>query len=258
MKRTSRLIYTHKLIIFNLLLFLMVLVLDPEMYGLVIPQISRFHFTLGLLIIIALFLEYSAIITKTRFIYAHKNYSKKTIPFPLKLLFFPRLVIFGSLLGLAFRGLGMLEEADWLLVLIVMYATIKELWVRGTLFNLEYEVAQTPARSRVILAEVLFFVFQVIAYFSLWQLFLQETPKILKRAIQPQNYAFVAPIFILFTLSVMLPYLVEESFRSKHKKQKVLAYCSLLLPTLAFLLQLARLKYLPYLWLSFYGVSCFP
>lgn len=249
MTRTARFFYNHKLIIFNVVLFLMVLVLDPELFGITFPHRSRFQFALGVLVIVALFLEYMAIITKTRFIYAHKNYSKKTIPFLLKLLFFPRLVIFGSLLGLSFRGLGMLDEADWLLVLIVLYATIKELWVRSTMFNVEYEVQKTPSRARVWWGEVLFFLFKVIAYFSLWQLFLLETPKMLKRAIQPQNYGFVAPIFILFTVSVMLPYLVEESFRDKPKSQKVWAYLSLLLPTVAFLAQLARLKFFPDLWL---------
>lgn len=203
---------------------------------------------LGVLLLLSLFLEYSSIISKTKFIYSHRNYSNKKIPVWLRLLFFPRLVIFGSLLALAFRGVQMLENADWLIIVIVLYATVKELWVRSTLMNVEYVVKEKIPSWRVISGEMMFFAFKMVAYLGLWQLFLIETPKILKRAIQPQNYFFIAPIFLLFTISVMLPYLVEENFREKKTSQKVLAYVSLILPTIAFIVQLLHLKYMPDLW----------
>ena len=248
MTRTSRFLYTHKLLIFNVLLFIYVLAMDPELYNISVGHESYFHFGLGVLLVFSLFLEYAAIISKTKFIYSHRNYSKKKIPVWLRLLFFPRLVIFGAILALAFRGLGMLESADWLVIIIVLYATVKELWVRGTLMNVEFEVKEKIPSWRVLSGEILFFLFKMVAYLGLWELFLIETPKILKRAIQPQNYVIVAPIFLLFTISVMLPYLVEENFREKRKSQKVISYLSLLLPTVAFILQLMRLKYMPDLW----------
>ena len=217
---------------------------DPAYTEFLEKLIPNFQYVLGLTLLAGLFLEYAATATKINFIYSSKSVTKKRIPIILQLTFFPRLLIAGALLAIVFQGIDLLSRTDFMLLPIVLYAATKEFWVRRTLMNIEHKPSRKVSGNRVVFSEVLFFLFISIAYISLWEIFLLESPKVMKRAIQPENYPFFFAAMLLLLYSLSLPGLMEEHFRSKKRGQKVAAWLSFILPALGFVFQLFRMKYL--------------
>jgi len=203
-----------------------------------------FHYYLGVALIATFFMEIGACYYKYRFIYSKKGARGRKIPGIYHIAFFPRVIVSGGLGILAFYGLGFLNYSDFLFIVIALYAAIKEFWVRSTLLDPEGEQTPRPGRFKVWLGEVFLFLFIGLGYYVFWELYLLDNPKLLGILRYPQNYAFIAIGAYIVFLALQMPLFFENYIRGQSKKEKAIAYFSVLLPTLGVVFQFFAMGYL--------------
>lgn len=243
MRKRGRFLYTHKLAALNVLLMLFFLAYDPRWLKPLNNNVP-FMFYAGVLVLVALFLEFAGIYFKTRFIYSHTGAKEKKVPLLLQILFFPRLLIAGAAMAMAFSGLGWLQKSDFILLILAAYGTAKEFWVRSTLVSPENAPSDRRGEGTTLMSEVMLFVYMAVLYMAFWQMFLWENEKILYLIKSPVNFGFTAAIFGLILFSVQLPYLVEIAMRTQYTRRRWGALFTMILPVTALLAQLYRLGHL--------------
>jgi hypothetical protein len=243
MTRSARFFYYHKVLIFNLLFGGFIVLYPPELFDHISPE-ADFHYYAGVAILTALFFEFAGIWYKSRFIYSIKGAKEQSIPMLFRLAVWPRLLVSIFIIGLAFRAMGILESNDFYLLVLVLYAGIKEFWVRYRLLNPEDAEGVRDSQLKIWMAEAMLLIFTCVAYAAFWEYYLLDTPKVLLTAMSIQNFPIVGIVFFLFLVSVLMPHLLEEYLRQKPRSSKILAAVSFLLPISALLFQLLKMGYL--------------
>lgn len=243
MNKFSHFLYTHKLIVLNALLAAFIAAFDPG-YLKGLPDNPEFNYYLGVGLVVLLFFEFAGIYYKSRFIYSFEHTTHRKIPLYFGLSFFPRLLVAGGLAILVLRAMGALEVSDFFLIPIILYATLKEFWVRAELLETKRERNPRPSKFKVWVGEVMLFLFFAGAYTAVWEIFLLENPRVLYLLLDPINWAFDLIGFALILFSMEIPFYYEEAVREKPATQKLMAQLSLILPVLAFLFVLYRLNFL--------------
>jgi hypothetical protein len=243
MKKRSRFLFEHKVVLFNLLLFAFMIswpvgILESK------DNNPDFNYYAGVVILLGLFFEFTGIWYKSRFIYSHKRSNEAYIPFLFRIAIWPRLLFSILLFGLALKAMGVLSRSDFWLIVMVFYGGAKEFWVRKVLLKPEESNGSRDPQWKILMGEVMLFIFICIAYVTLWSYYLLQSEKIIMRIIYPSNYAFAAIGFIVFITSVMMPMLVEEYLREKTRGRKIFAFLSCLLPVSAFIFQVYKLGFL--------------
>lgn len=202
---------------------------------------SDFHFYLGTALVFAMFLEIGGIITKTKFIYSRHENRERKIPIYLTFSFVPRLLVASGIVILSFIGMGFFNVSDFILLPIVIYAVLKEFWVRGTLLNSDVDEPNRISRTSVLAGEVFLYLFVVIVYTAMWELVLLDSIPMQKIMAMPVFFPLFGLIFLALLLTVQMPYLLEEAFRKKKTKHVVIHLLSFLLPVSAFVFDVARI-----------------
>lgn len=243
MNKFGHFLYNHKLIILNLFLAAFIVLLDPTKLDFV-PDTKEFNYYLGVSILGLLFFEFAAIHYKARWIYSFaQNLNRKT-PILFYFSFIPRILISAGLATMVLSAMGALEISDFFLIPIILYATLKEFWVRAFLLTSEREKAKRPSKAIIWISEIGFFLFLAGAYFTFWEVYLLEHERTMYLLLTPINWAFDTLALALALTALELPHLYDEWTRSKPRSQKTLAVLSLLLPILAFVFTLYRFNYL--------------
>ncbi|MCB9233522.1 MAG: hypothetical protein H6581_17835 [Bacteroidia bacterium] len=246
MSKFSLFLYYNKIQIFNWILGLYIFLVPPEVFN-SFGDNEDFHFYLGLSLILAFFLEYSGIWYKTHFIYSRRVAMTGKVPIWLKLSFLPRIAVSGGLGLLAFAGLGWLNSTDFTLVVVVIYAVLKEFWVRSTLMNPESTEGAKISPARVWLGEIFIFLYIAVGYLCVWEFYLLEEGRILSHMAYLHNLPVFGLLFLVALSVMFVPYLVEEYFRGKRNRFWVII--SFLLPMAAFMFHVYRIgKKIPFFW----------
>ncbi len=240
MKKRSRFLFLHKLAVANFLLAIVFLFFRPDFFSFIRPD-KEFHFYLGAALVLGMFLEIGGIISKTKFIYGRHENRERKIPLILSLSFVPRMLLASGVVILAFIGMGFFELSDFILLPIVIYAVVKEFWVRGTLLNSETVVAKRISGNSAITGEVFLFLFVVIAYACLWELVLLDNLIFQKIISDPAYFPLIGAVFLVLLLTVQMPNLLEEFFRKKKPEHVMISMLSFLLPVSTFLINVARI-----------------
>lgn len=243
MNRFGHFLYTHKLIVLNVLLTGFIVGLDPRVL-VDIPDTPEFNYYIGVCIMGLLFFEFAAIHYLSRFIYSFPRNLQRKLPWYIGISFVPRVLVSSGLALLVLSAMGVLTDSDFYLLLIIVYAATKEFWVRSFLFNADRKKTKRPSRIMNWAGAIMFFLFIAGSYFSLWEVYLYEHQRIMYLFLNPINWAWDILIFMVIIVSLEVPYLYEEWIREKKRSHKVLAVCSVLLPILGFVFTLYRLSYL--------------
>lgn len=243
MKKIGTFFYLQKVFFFNLLFALFVLATEFFLLEWM-PNNPDFKYYFGVAILTGIFLDFAGIYYKTTLLYSFSFNHDRKVPFYFGLTFIPRLLFNGVILLLAISAMGWLKGNDFWLLPATILASIKEFWVRSTLLNTRETRAERTSVGKIWMGEIFLFLSMCISYLGLWYVYLKDADKLLLKAMYPQNYAFVALLFLLFLLSWQMPNLLEEYFRNKHRGQKIFALLSLLLPVLALLFVFFKRGYL--------------
>lgn len=243
MNRLGRFLYRYKILIMNIFLGGLIFGLPVRIFDDLEPE-STFHYFLGVAVIASFFMEIGAIYYKYRFIYSKKGARGRKIPGIYHVAFFPRVLISGGLGILAFYGLGFLDYSDFLFIIIALYAAMKEFWLRSNLLNPEGESTPRPNRFKVWMGEAFLFIFIALGYYVFWELYLLDNPRLLGILRYPQNYIFIAIVAYIVFLALQMPLFFENYIRGQSRKEKVIAYFSVLLPTLGVVFQFFAMGYL--------------
>jgi len=243
MNRIGHFLYTHKLFILNIFLAGFIALLDPRMLH-VLPDSAEASYYMGVSLMAILFLEFASIHYLGRFIYSFNRNLQRKLPWYIGMSFIPRVLVSVGLGMLVLDAMGVLTISDFFLVLIIFYATAKEFWVRSFLLNANRSKTKRPSKFMNWTTAIAFFLFLCAAYFSLWEIYLLEHQRVMFLYLAPINWALDILIFAVVVVALEIPFLYEEWTRNKTRAQKVLALSSLLLPVLAFVFNLYRMKYL--------------
>lgn len=243
MKKIGTFFYLQKVFFYNLLFALFVLATEYFLLDL-LPSNEDFRYYFGVLVLVGLFLDFAGIYYKTQLLYSFAFNHDRKIPFYFGLTLAPRLIFNGGIFLLAISAMGWLKDNDFWLLPATVLASMKEFWVRSTLLNPRESRAERSSVRKIWMGEIFLYLSMCISYLGLWFVFLKDADRLLLKAMYPQNYPFVALIFLLFLLSWQMPNLLEEYFRNKHRDQKIFALLSLLLPILALLFVFFKRGYL--------------
>ena len=243
MSKLGHFLYTHKLIVLNVFLAGFVAALDPRWLK-DFPDTPEINYYIGVCIMALLFFEFASIHYLARFIYSFPRNLQRKFPWYIGISFVPRVLVSSGLALLVLSAMGVLTNSDFFLLLIVFYAATKEFWVRSFLFNTDREKTKRPTWAMMWIAGFMFFLFIAGSYFSMWLVYLWEHQRVMYLLLDPVNWAWDVLIILLITISLEVPYLYEEWIRDKKRSHKILAVCSVLLPVLAFLFTLYRMKFM--------------
>ncbi len=243
MGKFGHLLYTHKLLILNVFLAVFIAVLDPLKLTL-IPDTPEVNYYIGVSIMVILFFEFAAIYYLARWIYSFPRNLQRRVPWYIGISFIPRFLVSAGMAFLVLSAMGVLTNSDFFLILIAVYAATKEFWVRAFLLNADREKTKRPSKFKNWAGALMFFIFIAGSYFAMWEVYLLEHRRIMYLFLNPINWGWDILIFAVLITSIEIPYIYEEWIRKKRRSHKVLAFCSILLPTLAFLFCLYRLSYL--------------
>lgn len=227
----------------NLLFTLFILGVDYYLLDL-LPRTKEFSYLFGVGMLLAVFLDFAGVYYKTRLLYSFRFNQDRKIPFYFGFSFFPRLVLNGAVILLAFSAMGWLEKSEFLLLPAVVLAAMKEFWVRATLLNPQDSRPERTGSFKIWLGEIFLFLSMCMAYLGLWYEYLQDANKLIMTAKYPRNYGFIFLLMLLFIYAFQMPHLLEEYFRHKKRPQKVIAVISMLLPALAVVFIFFRMGYL--------------
>lgn len=243
MNRLGHFLFTHKLFILNVFLAGFIAFLDPRMLS-VLPESPEASYYMGVGLLTILFLEFASIHYLGRFIYSFSRNLQRKMPWYIGMSFVPRVLVSGGLAMLVLDAMGVLSMSDFFLILIILYATAKEFWVRSYLLNANRPKTKRPSKFMNWAAAIAFLIFLCAAYFALWEIYLLEHPRIMFLYLAPINWGWDILIFAVIVTALEVPFFYEEWTRDKTRAQKVVALSSLLLPVLAFVFCLYRMKYL--------------
>lgn len=238
MSKFGHFLYQYKIITFNVLLAIFLVTFNPAWTQL-LPDTQEMNYYLGVVFLCGLFFEFASVWFRSRFIFSFYDSLHQKVPWYIGSTFLPRVLTSGALAMLALQSMGALEVSDFFLIPIIIYAAVKEFWVRNVLLDTDRE--SQNARPPVIknwLAEILLFLFLCLGYISIWKVYLIPHPRIYYMVLSPINWAFVALGFLLAIYCLEMPHFWEHHLRTKPKRIKVLSVLSLLLPTLALVLQM--------------------
>ncbi|MEM7035496.1 MAG: hypothetical protein AAF570_00875 [Bacteroidota bacterium] len=225
------------MIIFNLLLTAFLVGFNPEWLQL-LPDNSDFNYYVGVGILGFLFLEFAGLYYKSRWIFSFSEALHRKVPWYISNTFLPRVIVSGIFATLAFQAMGALEISDFFLLPIILYATMKEFWVRSVLLATEKDKNPRPAAFKVWMGEIMIFLFICVGYMAVWKYFLLENPRVKYMVLSPINYGFVVAAFLVMLYCLLMPYFWEAHLGSRTKRQRVLNYLSILLPTGGLIAQL--------------------
>lgn len=243
MNRFGHFLYTHKLIVLNVFLAGFIAALNPLKLS-VIPDTPEINYYIGVIIMALLFFEFAAIHYLARWVYSFPRNLQRRVPWYIGISFIPRVLVSAGMALLVLSAMGVLTNSDFFLVLITVYAAAKEFWVRSFLLNADREKTKRPSRVMNWAGAIMFFLFIAGSYFALWEVYLLEHQRIMYLFLDPINWGWDILMFTVVIVSLEIPYLYEEWIREKKRTHKVLAVCSVLLPILAFLFCLYRLKFM--------------
>lgn len=245
MSRFSRYLFLHKVFVFNVLFSLVILAYPPRVFDFIIDK-TVFHFYLGVGILSVLFLEYLGIYFKTLFIYSTISARESKVPLWLQFSVFPRVLAAAGIMVMAASAMDLTKATDFVLLPIVIYAILKEFWVRSTLLNPDANSGKRISKGRVWAGEIFLFLFLVTIYIATWELMLLESLPFLKTIAYPANYPLFALVFLVVVFTLQLPYLMEEYIREKEHKLKIISLLSFLVPALVFVFHMARVGFLKF------------
>jgi hypothetical protein len=228
--------HRYKILTINFVLALIVAGVDPNWLGR-LPDTEAANYYLGVGVLVALFAEVVAIWYKSRLIFSFPDALYRKVPWYFHASFVLRVGFSGLIAALALSDMGALELSEFFLILIVVYAALKEFWVRSVLLVTEREKALRPNTIRLAIGEIALPLFILVGYFAIWQAYLLETPRIMYMVMSPINWPFAAGVFMLMLFAFEMPYFWEDYLRPKTKVQHRLAYFSLLLPAAGLLLR---------------------
>lgn len=238
MSKFSHFLYLNKIIIFNLLLTVFLVGVDPEWTQL-LEDTPQLDYYLGVVFLFGLFLEFAGIYYKSRFLFSFYDTLQRKTPWFIGWTFVPRVLVSGALATLALDSMGALEISDFFLIPIALYAVMKEFWVRNKLLNTDRESqGKRPPAWKTILGEIFIFLFIAIGYLSIWRVYLLEHPRIKYMVLSPINWVFVGLGFLGVILCLEMPHYWEQHLRTKPRSVKILSLLSVILPTIGLLVQL--------------------
>lgn len=235
--------YRYKILAVNFILAAFIAGVDPMLLQ-QLPDSPEFHYYFGVGIIVALFAEVYAIWYKSRLLFSFPDALYQKVPFHIQASFVLRVGFSGLICALALTNMGALALSEFFLILIVLYAAVKEFWVRSVLLVTEREKAVRPHSVHLALSEVALVFFILVGYFTIWHTYLLETPRIMYMVMSPINWPVAALVFGLMLYAFEMPYFWEDHLRPKSRAQHALAYASLLLPVTALLVRFYLQSYL--------------
>lgn len=235
--------YRYKILVVNFILAVTIAGVDPMLLH-QLPDSEAFHYYLGVGIIAVLFLEIAAIWYKSRLLFSFPDALFQKVPWYIQASFVLRVGFSGLVAALALANMGALEVSEFFLIPIVLYAAVKEFWVRSVLLITEREKAVRPNALRLTISEIALPGFILVSYFAIWHTYLLETPRIMYLVMSPINWPVAAIVFMLMLFAFEMPYFWEDHLRPKSKAQHALAYASLLLPAAGLLVRFSLQSYL--------------
>jgi hypothetical protein len=235
--------YRYKILAVNFVLAVVIAAVDPMLLQR-LPDSSEFQYYLGVGIIVALFAEVYAVWYKSRLLYSFPDALYRKVPFYFHASFVPRVGFSGLIAAFALTNMGALALSEFFLILIVLYAAVKEFWVRSVLLVSDREKSIRPNAFHLAMGEIALPLFILVSYFTIWHTYLLENPRIMYMVMSPINWAVAAPVFALMLFAFEMPYFWEDHLRPKTKAQHALAYVSLLLPVIALLVRFYLQSYL--------------
>jgi hypothetical protein len=223
--------YRYRVFVFNLLLAGVVLGIDPHWFE-ILPAIPDLNFYIGVVILLALFLEFAGIWFKSRLIFSFESSVHRKVPWYIGGTFVPRVLISGAIATLALDVMGALTVSDYFLLPITLYATIKEFGVRTILLDTVREKLPRPSGIRVWIGDVLLFIFIALAYCAIWKVYLLQNPSMMYVIISPINWGFTAGAFFLVIFFLEMPFFWEEYLHGKSRTGRWFSILTVLLPTM--------------------------
>ncbi|HHG86500.1 MAG TPA: hypothetical protein ENJ82_17245 [Bacteroidetes bacterium] len=243
MSKFSHFLYQYKVITFNLILTAFLVGFNPLWLKL-LPNSVELNYYLGIVFLCGLFFEFAGIWFKSRFLFSFYDTLQRKVPWYIGSTFLPRVLFSGALATLALESMGALEISDFFLIPIIIFAVLKEFWVRNVLLNTDRESQNDrPPVYKNWLGEVLLFLFICIGYVSIWKVYLLEHPRIYYMVLSPINWAFVGLGFLGVLYCLEMPHYWEQNLRSNPKRIKILSILSLLFPTLGLIAQMYLMEF---------------
>jgi hypothetical protein len=223
--------YRYRVLVFNLLLAGVFLGIDPHWFE-QLPEWTDLKFYLGIVIIVALFLEFAGIWYKSRLIFSFESSLHRKVPWYIGWTFVPRVLISGAIATLALDEMEALSISDYFLLPIILYATIKEFGVRTILLDTVREKLPRPGGVRLWIGDVLLFIFIAIAYCAIWKVYLLQNPSMMYVIISPINWGFTAGAFFLIIFFLEMPFFWEEYLHGKSAGGRWFSVLTVLFPTM--------------------------
>ncbi len=243
MNKLGYFLYNHKMILLNVILAVFIALLDPREL-LKIPATEQMEQNIGLILLTLLFFEFAAIHYKGRWIYSFpRNLDRKT-PITLYLSFIPRVLLGCIFMLWVLSAMGAVERSDFFLIPIIVYGAAKEFWVRGFFLNSSRSVTKRPSKLMMWVTEIGFFLFLAGTYTALWEVYFFNHERVMYQLVSPINWVFLFPLFATLMTALQMPFLYDEYRRLKPRRQKMIAYFSILLPVLAFVFAVYRFNFL--------------
>jgi hypothetical protein len=236
-------LYRYKILAVNFVLAIVIAGVDPMLLK-HLPDTIDFQYYLGVGILVALFAEVVAVWYKSRLIFSFTNSLFHKVPWFIHASFVLRVGFSGIIAALALANMGALEFSEFFLIPIVLYAAVKEFWVRSVLLATEREKTVRPNAFRQVVGEIALPLFILVSYFVIWHTYLLETPRIMYLVLSPINWPFAALAFMLMLYAFEMPYFWEDHLRPKTKAQHALSFVSLLLPAIGLLVRFSLQSYL--------------
>ena len=226
--------YRYKVLVFNLLLAAIILGFDPKWLA-ILPERTDIDYYLGVFILLGLFLEFAGIWFKSRVNFSRETSLHRVTPSYIGFTFVPRVLVTGAILTLALDSMGALELSDFFLLPIVVVATFKEFFVGSFYLDSERERLPVPKGFRRKIGDGLLFLSIVIAYVSIWKVYLLEHKHIMFAILSPINWGFAAPAFLLLLFCLEMPLFYEEFSLNKPRSKRLISIVTLLFPVMALL-----------------------
>lgn len=224
--------YRYRVLVFNLLLAGVVGGLDPQ-WLLLLPEAEDFNYYLGVVIVVALFMEFAGIWYKSRLLFSFESSLHRKVPWYIGWSFLPRVLVSGAIATLALDIMGALTVTDFFLLPLILYATIKEFGVRAILLDTVREKLPRPHGLRLWLGDVLLFIFTVVAYAAVWKVYLLDNQHMMYVLISPINWGFTAAAFFAIIFFLEMPFFWEEYLHGKSRGGRWFSILTVLLPTIA-------------------------
>lgn len=236
--------YVNKVLVLNLILGTLFFALDPRWLHEVESLGSEdFGYFFGVAVLLGLFFEFAALHYKSRFIYSRTGARDRKIPLYIALSFFPRFVISGVVIMFAFRSMGLLEGSDFMLLLIALYAAVKEFWVRSRFMKPEDAQGGRDSLAKRRMADLFFLISVLTIYATIWEVYLLPSHHLLLLMLNPPNWIIVGILAYIMVYSLEMPYLLEEQMVGRSRRRRIFSLITVAIPALGVVFQFARMAW---------------